>query len=228
MLEGDSLLVMKDIPDESFDAVVTDPPYGMAFESFRRVDLPHFDKIANDEAGRPFIWWMYDAYRLVKAGGSVICFCNWANEEAFRLALGWAGFTIKSQAIWDRGVHGVGDLNGTFAPQHDVIWYATKGKGRLYGLRPKSVISASRLSAQSMTHPNEKPVPLMRYLIRAVTPQGGTVLDPFAGSGATGVAALMEGRWPTMIELTDYNCEIIRKKMGSVQTTFDALLEGEV
>jgi site-specific DNA-methyltransferase (adenine-specific) len=53
------------------------------------------------------------------------------------------------------------------------------------------------------THPTVKPIALMRYLCRLVTPQGGTVLDPFTGSGSTGVAAIEEGFNFVGCEMTD-------------------------
>jgi len=54
---------------------------------------------------------------------------------------------------------------------------------------PKS----ERLSLNGVSHPTQKPLALMRYLVKLITPPGGIILDPFAGSGSTGVAALQEG-----------------------------------
>ncbi len=119
----------------------------------------------------------------------MVCFSDWKNQEAWRFAIEMAGFEVKSQVIWNREIHGMGDLGSAFGPQHDVIWFATKGKFKFPGKRPKSVISSKRISGDTLVHPNEKPTDLMEQLIAAVTPVGGIVLDPFAGSGTTGVAA---------------------------------------
>ena len=62
------------------------------------------------------------------------------------------------------------------------------------------------------THPTVKPQALMRYLCRLVTPPGGTVLDPFAGSGSTGVAALHEGFRAVLCEQSDDYVRIIRSR----------------
>jgi site-specific DNA-methyltransferase (adenine-specific) len=136
------------------DAVITDPPYGIDFQSnMRDKRLP---KIANDK--RPFIWFLHDAYRVTKDGGCCICFCRWDTEDVFRMAMEAAGFRIKSQLVWDRVNHGMGDLRGAFAPRHDVMWFGTKGKFAFHDGRPASVIPARRVSGTHLVHPNEKPI----------------------------------------------------------------------
>jgi DNA modification methylase len=62
-------------------------------------------------------------------------------------------------------------------------------------------------------HPTVKPLALMQWLVRLVTPPGGIVLDPFAGSGSTGVAALREGFRPVLVELSPESAAIARRRM---------------
>ena len=62
-------------------------------------------------------------------------------------------------------------------------------------------------------HPTVKPIALMRYLVRLVTPKGGTVLDPFMGSGSTGCAAMCEGVNFVGIELSEEYLEIARRRI---------------
>lgn len=66
------------------------------------------------------------------------------------------------------------------------------------------------------THPTCKPTKLMRYLVKLVCPVGGAVLDPFMGSGSTGVAALQEGMRFVGIDMEEEYCEIARKRIGEV------------
>jgi site-specific DNA-methyltransferase (adenine-specific) len=68
-------------------------------------------------------------------------------------------------------------------------------------------------------HPTVKPAALMRYLCRLVTPPGGTVLDPFMGSGSTGKAALLEGFNFIGIEREAEYVEIARARIAAVQPT---------
>jgi site-specific DNA-methyltransferase (adenine-specific) len=58
----------------------------------------------------------------------------------------------------------------------------------------------------------------MRYLCRLVTPPNGIILDPFAGSGTTGVAALLEGRRCILIEKDPHYCDVIRKRIADAKT----------
>lgn len=187
VITGDCLDVLRKMEPDSVDAIITDPPYGIDYQSAWRTDSADWrPKIANDS--RPFIWWLHDAFRVLRAGGSLLCFHRWDVQETFRVAIEAAGFEIKSQVIWDRLAHGMGDLGASFAPQHDTIWFAIKGAFSFPQDRPKSIIAAMRLGGDQLIHPNEKPIHLMRQLVRAVVEPGGTVLDPFAGSGATGTA----------------------------------------
>lgn len=199
VIQGDCMSVLAGIPDGFFDAIVTDPPYGIDFQSNQRVVNDQLPKIANDK--RPFVWWLYHAGRVLKDGGCLVLFCRWDVAEDFRTAIGWAGLDIKAQVVWDRDVYGMGDLTGAPAPRHDTIWFATRGRYAFPGRRPTSVIRSQRVAWQDITHPNEKPVELMRELVRDYVPRGGIVLDPFAGSGATGEACVLEGRRFVGVEL---------------------------
>jgi len=68
-------------------------------------------------------------------------------------------------------------------------------------------------------HPTVKPNALMRWLVRLVCPQGGTVLDPFMGSGSTGVACIQEGMRFVGIDMDEHYCEIAEKRIGAEPDT---------
>ena len=67
VITGDSLTVLRDMEADSVDMVITDPPYGIDYQSSRKEKASRLAKIANDKA--PFIWWIYDAARVVKRVG---------------------------------------------------------------------------------------------------------------------------------------------------------------
>lgn len=195
---GDCLEVMATWPSGSASAVVTDPPYGIDYQSARRIDRAQWKpKIANDTT--PFVWFLPQAARIAPL---TLCFCRWDVQEAFRSAMAWAGMCVRSQVIWDRCSHGMGDLNGTPAPQHDVIWMGVSGDYTLPGKRPTTIVRSQRLPGDALEHPNEKPVDLMEALVGSYSPADAVIVDPFAGSGATGVAAIRLGRsfWGCEIE----------------------------
>ena len=70
VITGDSLTVLRSMDDESIDMVITDPPYGIDYQSGRKEKERRLAKIKNDKA--PFIWWIYDAARVVKRGGDTL------------------------------------------------------------------------------------------------------------------------------------------------------------
>jgi site-specific DNA-methyltransferase (adenine-specific) len=77
------------------------------------------------------------------------------------------------------------------------------------------------------THPTMKPLSLMRYLCKLITPPGGTILDPFGGSGTTGIAAIKEGFHYILIEQQEEYCEIARKRVAAVPARLDRWAEAE-
>ena len=83
--EGDCLELMKEIPDGSVDMVLCDPPYGMDYQSARRIDKTQWKpKIANDKL--PFVWFIYEATKKMKFGGCMISFCRFDSWNDFSRA----------------------------------------------------------------------------------------------------------------------------------------------
>jgi len=199
IIHGDSLTVLREMASESVDAIVTDPPYGINYVSQTGA------RIQNDKS--PFIWFLYDAFRVLKSGssgqGTIVCFTRWDVQQVFIDAMKLAGFQVKSEVIWDKVYHGMGDTKAAFAPTHENIIFAIKGKYAFPGHRPKDVFTFPKINSSQMIHPTEKPVGLLADLITAVTKPGDLILDPFAGSGSTLVAAKKTGRRFIGIELDD-------------------------
>ena len=83
-----------------------------------------------------------------------------------------------------------------------------------------------RVQPQQNFHPTVKPTALMRYLVKLVTPPGGTVLDPFTGSGSTGKAAILEGFEFVGIELTEDYIPIIEGRLKHAEETVNNKEEG--
>jgi DNA modification methylase len=217
LYEADCLDVLPTLEPGSVDAVITDPPYGISFQSAWRIESERFDEIANDD--QPFVWWLPHAVRLLKPSGCLVCFCRWDTAEQFRLCIEMAGLKIGAQLVWDRIGHGMGDPSSRPSPQHDLMWFAVKGKYKLPGNRPTSVYRHQRISGNSLRHPNEKPLPLMRQLIRDYVPDYGAILEPFGGSGSTPVAAMLEGRNCVTVELDAGHCDTIRRRVRECDQT---------
>lgn len=121
---------------------------------------------------------------------------------------------------------------GEFSPEYQKFFFCPKPsvRERNYGceaLSPKAYKTnkphgggaaarkASEAAGNGNHHPTLKPVELMRWLVRLVTPEGGLVLDPFMGSGTTGVAAVLEGRQFVGIERESDYCEIAKARIAA-------------
>lgn len=191
----DASATLERMPEAFLDALITDPPYGISYQSAKRTDSSQWKpKLANDD--KPCIGFLQDAFRVMKDGTPLVVFCEWRFQEVFRTAIEDAGFLLKSHVIWDREWHGMGDLTSAFAPSHDIIWFATKGKYSFPNERPKSVLRFPRISAEALVHPTQKPVDLIAYLIRVLTNEDDLVYDPFMGSGTLAEAAhRMKRNW---------------------------------
>ena len=200
LMQGDCLERMAEIEPGAIDMVLVDPPYGMDFQSQWKTDKNAWrPKIANDK--RPFVWWMMAAAKAMKDGGSMVCFCRWDSWAAFQFAAEMAGLTVKSQIVWDKMGHGTGDLRGAPGNRHELAIFATKGRFTFHGKRPQSLGAFGKVSPAKLRHPNEKPVDLMEWLVTHYCPEGGAVLDPFAGVSPVGVACANTGRRYIGIEL---------------------------
>lgn len=220
LLRADCMRAMPRLPEGCASAVITDPPFGIKMHTFGakrapNAKLPRFRPILNDD--RPFIWWLREAWRVTREGGALICFCRADVQQTFRWAIEAAGWIVRSQVIWDKLSHGVGDTAAQFGPRHEVIWFGTRGRGFKFPAgRPQSVLPFRRPPNATRTHPTEKPVDLMRHLVESVTRPGDLVLDPFAGSGSTGEACLRAGRRFWGCELDDSHARAARRRLTRV------------
>lgn len=187
---GDCREMLGQMPSNSVDCVVTDPPYGMSYRSGRRAEK--FDAIAGDEDPELFVSVLPEIARVLRPDRHVYVFCSWHHLDTF-LGQMRAHFTVKNLIVWNKNVHGSGDLKGAYAPKHEFIVFAHKGRRELTRRIP-DVIDCPKVPGGAMVHPTEKPVNLLRTLIANSTTAGETVLDPFTGGGSTGLAAAAEGR----------------------------------
>lgn len=183
------------------DVLVTDPPYGMAYESNWNRDK------RNVKVGRPVV--ADDSTdtrdRALEAWGNrpALAFGKWTQPRP-------AG--TRARLIWDKRVHGTGDLSIPWGPTDEEIYVLGTG---FTGTRTSNVIPAQMLmsgDSRRPNHPTPKPVALMELLIERCPP--GVIADPFAGSGTTLVAARNLGRRAVGVELEERYCEIIAKRLA--------------
>jgi DNA modification methylase len=183
---GDCLDILPQLDAGSVDAVVTDPPYGLAYDSGRAAML-YGDIAESWDSGRiggDADTKLRDAVLARFIGLPMLVFGSWkvSKPEGVRALL-----------IWDKTeAAGMGDLSLPWKPNHEEIY--VNGRGFTGEHRGSSVLRhyvPCRISFGRL-HPMQKPVSLMADLVQ--TCPGSTIADPFMGSGTTGVACIRTGR----------------------------------
>lgn len=192
---GDSLEVMKGFKDKQFDLVLTDPPYGMEFRSNRR--FKKHEKIHGDDKFP--LEALNECFRVARK--AVYVFCRWDNLSELP--------PPKSVLVWVKNNWSMGDLEHEHGRQWEAIAFYPQEEHKFIKRIP-DVVHAQRTG--NNFHPTEKPLELLRILIAAN--EGDTILDPFAGSGTTGVAAKQLKRNFTLIEISEKYCEIARNRLS--------------
>lgn len=185
----------------SADVLVTDPPYGMAYESNLNRDKRNA-KVGRSIAGDTDLTARTDCLEMWGDRPALV-FGTWRVERPA---------ATKALLVWHKvGAGGMGDLSMPWLPSHEEVYVLGSG---FTGKRSESVLSVKALmsnDANRPDHPTPKPVPLMVQLIAKTV---GTVADPFAGSGSTLVAAKQLGRKAIGIELEERYCEVIAKRLA--------------
>lgn len=186
---GDCFELLREMPAECVDLVLTDPPYGIDYQSNRRVAREKLPKFENDADLGWVESWVDQIHRVLKEDRHFYCFTRFDMYPAFYQQIS-RRFKVKNCLIWVKNNHGSGDLNGSFAPQHEMIIFAAKGTRHLNGKREGDVLECDNVPSAHRAHATQKPVELLRQLIEKSTDPEELVLDPFAGTGSTGFACL--------------------------------------
>lgn len=218
MYAGDALTVLPHLASDSVHAVIADPPYcsGATGSAHRTSQsprekyltpgaahaLPNFEGDQRDQ--RSFTYWstlwLAHCHRLTTPGGVVMVFTDWRQLPSVTDAIQAAGWIWRGIIAWHKPLARV--QVGRFTNACEYIVWASKGALSRKGKPPlPGMYSQSAPHYSKRIHITEKPVPLLRKLTK-IAPEGATVLDPFAGSGSTGVAALLEGYRFIGIELS--------------------------
>jgi len=195
---------VKQLPDHCIDLVVTDPPYGINYQTRKK----KHKKIIGDDNLSWLPNWVSELKRICKPDAHLYIFCSWHNVDIFKKEVG-ALFNIKNILIWEKNNHGIGDLQGDYAPMYEMILFCSNGKKKLNGGRDANVLKVRKMPTDN--HPTEKPVNLIAYLIEKSSQKGEIVLDTFAGSYSTARAAVETGRNFICFEIDANYCAIARQ-----------------
>lgn len=199
---GDSRDILATFPALSFDAIVTDPPYGTGTGDaiYGRRGEGKVNSIANDRDLAELIAIAPEMTRLLQPTGVAVAFCAPQKRSDVESIIRDGGLTPLHSAPWDKGAPGI-SYRVRYAYEDAVI--AAHPDYDPWETREPLVVPMRHSRVLNPRHPNEKPVPLLRQIIRWALPNGGTVLDPFAGVASCGVAAMMEHCAYVGVELDD-------------------------
>lgn len=204
LAQADCLAALADLSSESVDAIIIDPPYcaGGFTEGGRTaakgMGVVGFDWFQGDNMTTPGLVWLLrrvamEAHRVLADKGSLCVFCDWRMVPMLAPALESSGLRWRNTVVWDKLVPGLG--TGSFRARHEMILHFLKGSSvPKYATDVGNVIAAKRVTPKYKNHPTEKPSEVLNALIRATTPEGGTVADVFCGGGSLGAAAIACGR----------------------------------
>ncbi len=210
LLHGDCREIIPNLPRKSMNCLITDPPFGFKSPSNRRQIKGVFAEIAgNDKVETE---WLAECWKVMADDSSLYLFTCWEVLSKWKMAVKKCGWRIRSLIVWDKMIHGSGDLERSWAPQHELILFATKGEHRLCGKRLPNIIRAQRMDPDKTVHPYQKPTKLMVPLIRSSTNKGQRVFDPFSGVGTVALACCHQFRCCTSIEI-DPNYHRLAQKL---------------
>ena len=237
LIEGEALPALHGMADNSIDACITDPPYSSG--GFSRDDkgkdpdakytqssaqgrYPSFSGDSRDQ--RSYLaWcslWIAECTRVLKPGGYFMAFTDWRQLPVMTDAVQAGGVFWRGIVAWDKGRGARAPHKGYFRHQCEYVIWGTKGAAiQLEHDGPFDGCIQAVVRRDDKHHMTGKPTALMRELVRPVQP-GGVVLDPFAGSGTTGVAAVLSGRRFIGIEREAAYADISRSRLEAAEAEF--------
>lgn len=219
------------------DAVITDPPYcsGSVSEASRTAakgqglrseNIAKLGWFVGDNMGTAGLASLlrsmaFRALKILNAEGSMLVFCDWRMVPSLAPTIESAGLRYQNMVVWDKGMMGLGM---GFRAQHETILHYTAGSPKYHNLGTSNVIKSSRVTADDREHQTQKPVDLMQKLVAVVSGPDATILDPFMGSGTTGVAAVQMGRKFIGIERDPGYFDIACRRIEQAQRQSDMFI----
>lgn len=198
----DCLEGLKEVPDKSVDLIVTDPPYFLSMgHAGSKTNASKSEQLSSNRAYNdlaictPFYKQLFQEYRRVlKEDGSFYFFTDWRGY-AYYFPLLNAELPVRNLIVWDKK----SSPGSFYSFAHELIVFGTYKPKTKAGVgtniwRMAAFNSGARATNGEKVHPTQKPVELIAKAIEDSTEPGAVVLDTFAGSGTTIVAAIRTGR----------------------------------
>ncbi len=221
LINSDCTEAMHQLPDDSVDCIITDPPYNLGlFMHKRNTNLQKmrenqfayagWDNLEFDEWRDNMAKWLKECNRVLKKKGTLVIFMAIIKVgEVIKLAEE-AGFYYKTTGIWHKTNPMPRNMKIQFVNSTECwIYFINEGTSGTFHNEGKVQHDFMESSVCPLSekkegkHPTQKPLSIMKYLIETLSNPDDVILDPFMGSGATCVAAAMTGRRYIGIELCE-------------------------
>ena len=229
LYRGDALAVLRKLPDASVDALITDPPYssgGMVrgdrmadtMTKYVRSDSGNRERIGDfagdnrDQRGYAY-WctlWLSECLRIVKPGGVACLFTDWRQLPVTTDVLQAGGWVWRGLVPWHKPASR--PQAGRFTASCEYVVWGSRGPMETDYAAACLPGFYQASSPREREHITQKPLSVMRELVK-IAPEGGTVLDPFMGSGTTGVAAVTERRRFVGCEMVGEFAEVAERRV---------------
>ena len=220
--QGDCLELMKNIDNESIDLVITDPPYKLnkttgSMTSSAKVDkwqgnLRAGDKTANITNVIQFSEWLPEVYRVLKENSHCYVWVNDKNLVDLCNDAEKVGFRLHNILVWKKNNC---TPNRWYMKNCEFIVFLHKGKSfPIKNLGDAQLFECDNINGKDKLHPTQKPITYLERLILNSSNELDTVLDPFMGSGSTGVACINTNRKFIGIELDNTYFEIAKERIN--------------
>ena len=215
----DTATMLKLMQNTKADLVLTDPPYGISYQSNMRTESKQFDVLLNDNV-------FLDIAPVIDkfSNGFIFVWTSWKVVTKWIEKLSLFGYP-SNVIVWDKGGGYIGDLKKTFGDDYEIALVWHRGN-ELTNKRIGSVWSINKDSVTEYAHPTQKPVSLSAQAITHTTNAKNTVLDLFGGSGSTLIACEQTDRTCFMMELDPKYVDVIIARWEKLTGQTAELIEG--
>lgn len=211
IVHGDCIEVMRQMPEDSVDFILSDPPY---LVNYRDRTGRSIRNDSNDDWLKPA---MQEAYRVLKQDRLAAMFYGWQAVDKFFAAWKDAGFQPVGHIVFRKEYASKRRL---VQYRHEQAYLLAKGRPPLPKHPIADVIDVEY--SGNKLHPTQKPISALVPLIRSFTLPGEIVLDPFAGSASTCAAALLTGRKYIGVEMDEEYFNIAQSRLNRVHARIAA------
>lgn len=233
IVQGNAIQLLKEIEPKSADLIFADPPYNLSGKAHLTCkngkvavcDKGEWDQI--DDIHKFNRDWIEGCIRVLKDDGTIWISGTLHNHPSIGITLKKLNLWIINDIIWYKPNASPLLQKNRFAPSTELIWIASKTKKYYFNYEIAKCLNNGKqmrnlweLSAErhKTIHPTEKPEKLLERIILIGSKEGDTVLDPFMGSGTTGVVAKQLKRNFIGFEIDSNYLEIAKNRIGSTHT----------